>query len=85
MNRAISIVDDHCVLAQSLVLALNARGLEAAAVPVSSFEVTLSAAIAARADLVILDLHLGADLDGTSLIRPLTEAGSDVLVVTGSS
>ncbi|WP_170219423.1 response regulator transcription factor [Nocardioides litoris] len=80
------VVDDHALLAQTLQLALTARGIRAEVAPLDSVEAVTAAAVALPADLVLLDLDLGEPLvDGTTLVAPLLATGARVLVLTGSS
>lgn len=80
----ILIVDDHELLAGTLALALRQEGIEVSVPPASSPAAILDAARSLAPVLVLLDLDLGPPLgDGHGLVRPLLEAGAQVLVVTG--
>lgn len=57
----VTVVDDHRLLAQALALALRARGHEALLLDPAAQETTARALAAAPPDVVVLDLHLGAD------------------------
>jgi DNA-binding NarL/FixJ family response regulator len=81
------IVDDHQLFAQSLEIALNAAGHEAERIelPVSSSTGPLiSKVLSRRPKLLLLDLDLGPYGDGFALIEPISRAGTDVVVVTGT-
>ena len=78
------LVEDHELLAGTLAMALRQRGLEvrAAAGPSAAAVVDLARTLAPV--LVLLDLDLGPAMgSGLDLIRPLTEAGARVVMVTG--
>lgn len=83
----VALVEDHTLLAQSLLVALSGEGFQANAVPVPATaddaRALLPAITAARPDVVLLDLDLGTVGDGAPLIAPLTDAGCAVVVVTG--
>jgi len=86
MRGRILIVDDHPLIALGLQLALAARGWE---VEVSTGPI--AAAVVAHAccfkpELVVLDVHLGAELgSGVDLIAPLRQVGAAVVMLTGES
>jgi two-component system nitrate/nitrite response regulator NarL len=79
------IVEDHELLAQTLVIALNAEGCRARVAGVISPAMLLQQVRALRPCVVLLDLNLGALGDGARLVQPLTELGARVLVVSGST
>lgn len=83
MTARIAIVDDHDLLAQSLALALQARGFAATPHGVTDLEQTLATVLASEPDVVLLDLQLGDAGHGLSLVRPLSASGACVLVVSG--
>jgi DNA-binding NarL/FixJ family response regulator len=78
------LVDDHELLAHSLGIVLEARGIRVSIVDPATPGLVAAVADVAP-DLVLLDLELGAGLDGAELVAPLTAAGTPVVVVTGSS
>lgn len=81
------IVDDHELVAESLALALQARGLAAATVRPAEF-LDRAAEPAPPGGLVLLDLDLGADVggvDGADLVPRLRRAGWRVLLISGST
>lgn len=83
------IIDDHALFAESLELALSLEGYDVRRTPQpmpgTSPNATLAAAIRMRPRIVLLDLDLGHHGDGARMIAPLTGAGVQVVVVTGSS
>lgn len=82
MTSRVLVVEDHLLLAQLVVDALRSRGLDAA-VATSPHPASLVSQVDDET-LVLLDLHLGDDLDGSALVGPLRAAGAHVLVLTGS-
>jgi two-component system nitrate/nitrite response regulator NarL len=79
------IVEDHALLAESLVIALNAEGCRARVAELSGPTTLLQQVRALCPGVVLLDLDLGALGDGVELVRPLTELGARVLVVSGTT
>jgi DNA-binding NarL/FixJ family response regulator len=80
------IVEDHALLAQTLVIALNAEGCHARMADLTDAATLVRQVGALRPGVVLLDLDLGATLgDGVALVQPLTELGARVLVVTGTT
>jgi two-component system nitrate/nitrite response regulator NarL len=79
------VVEDHALLAQTLVLALNAEGCRAHVAELTSPAALLQQVRMLRPRVVLLDLDLGALSDGVALVRPLTELGARVLVVSGTT
>lgn len=82
----VALVEDHTLLAQSLVFALSAEGFDATIVrpPTTGDAMSLLPTIrAARPQVVLLDLDLGPAGDSAPLIGPLQDAGCQVVVVTG--
>lgn len=78
------VVEDHALLAETLRAALEAAGVDCTVVTPAPHAGLLRAVLDAQPDLVLLDLDLGGQGDSTPLIGPLREAGTRVLVVTGS-
>lgn len=78
------IVDDHTLLSSALVLALGSRGVRAWALAPGELLAQLEHP-APPGGLLLLDLDLGADIDGAHLVRPLRRAGWRVLVITGTT
>jgi DNA-binding NarL/FixJ family response regulator len=79
------VVEDHALLAQSLVIALNAEGCRARVADLIDQATLLRQVRTDRPGVVLLDLELGALGDGVDLVQPLTELGARVLVVSGTS
>lgn len=79
------IVEDHALLAQTLVIALYAEGCRALVADLSGAATLLQQVRAHRPAVVLLDLDLGDLGDGVDLVQPLTELGARVLVVSGST
>lgn len=86
----IAIVDDHLLFAESLEIALAIEGYDVRRIvlPDANRTRTLTSTTAAmvrrRFDVALVDLDLGRLGDGLSLVAPLTEAGTAVIVVTAS-
>lgn len=83
MTGSVVVVDDHVLFAQSVSLALEAGGTSVTRVTPSSATAVLDACRSAAHATVLLDLHLGADLDGLDLVEPLVSLGCLVVVLTG--
>lgn len=87
----ILIVDNHELVAWSLVYSLRSEGLNARFHPVrSTLAGVLESAGQVRAGIVLLDLDLGRDeagkpIDGVALVAPLRAAGWRVLILTGGA
>ena len=81
----IAIVEDHQLLAESLRIALTARGLQVAVFGLGSPAELRTSLVGAAPHVVLLDLDLGAAGSGLGLVRPLTERGIAVVVVSGST
>jgi DNA-binding NarL/FixJ family response regulator len=79
------IVEDHAVLAQTLTVALRAEGYEIHMPDDLTLDGVVTFAESTEADVVLLDLDLGADASGVSMIAPLHDLGAEVVVVTGTS
>jgi two-component system nitrate/nitrite response regulator NarL len=84
-GATVLIVEDHALLAQSLVIALNAEGCNACVAALISPLMLLQEVRTLRPDVVLLDLDLGSLGDGVDLVQPLTELGARVLVVSGTT
>jgi DNA-binding NarL/FixJ family response regulator len=85
----VTVVDDHALFAESLVIALQDRGFDASSVipdgPTTTLQ-HLSRAIAASSpDIVLLDLDLGVAGDTMRLLSTLSSGNVTVFVVTGSA
>jgi len=82
---AVLVVEDHALLAQSLVIALNAEGCRAEVAELIDSASLLEHVRATRPGVVLLDLDLGVLGNGVDLVQPLTELGARVLVVSGTT
>lgn len=84
---AVTVVDDHSLFAESLVLGMHARGIDACSVrpvpPTTSTRVFESISRTGP-DLVLLDLDLGPGIDVDEVLKLLTRNHVAVVVVTGS-
>jgi len=81
------IVDDHDLFAQTLELALSASGFPAERLDLPSAASAgplITMVLHRRPSVLLLDLDLGPHGDGYPLIEPATQAGVDVVVVTGT-
>lgn len=84
MNASVLIVEDHELLAQSLVFALRAEGVEAETLKPETGDQILEVAADLRPTVVLLDLELGGEIgDSIPLIGPLEQLGAQVMMVTG--
>lgn len=79
------VVEDHALLAQSLVIALGAEGYSAQVADLVDTATLLHQVRTRRPAVVLLDLDLGALGDGVNLVQPLTALGARVLVVSGTT
>ena len=82
---SVVIVEDHALLAQTLVIALNAEGCRARVAELIDPAHLLQQVRMLRPGVVLLDLDLGVLGDGADLVQPLTELGARVLVVSGTT
>lgn len=79
------VVEDHVLLAHSLVIALNAEGCRAGVAELVDTVTLLQQVQTERPGIILLDLDLGTLGDGLALVQPLTELGARVLVVSGTT
>lgn len=84
-DDGVLIVEDHLLLAQALRAALADVGTAAEVVTPSDVGLEGVVARARPGILVLLDLRLGGELDGSELVAPLRARGAQVLVVTGGA
>ncbi len=88
VNRVV-IVDDHVLFAEVLEAALRIDGYDVAVVDLEDRNMQTPQLLhrirACWPDVVLLDLDLGRGGDATSLVRPLTQAGAAVVIVTAST
>ena len=82
---SVVIVEDHALLAETLVIALNAEGCRARVAELIDPAHLLQQVRTLRPGVVLLDLDLGVLGDGADLVQPLTELGARVLVVSGTT
>ena len=82
---SVVIVEDHALLAETLVIALNAEGCRAMVAELIDPAHLLQQVRTLRPGVVLLDLDLGVLGDGADLVQPLTELGARVLVVSGTT
>lgn len=83
-EASVLIIEDHELLAQSLVFALRAEGLKAETLKPDTREQILQSADELRPTVVLLDLELGGAIGSSvSLIEPLEALGAQVMMVTG--
>ena len=82
---SVVIVEDHALLAETLVIALNAEGCRARVAELIDPAHLLQQVRMLRPGVVLLDLDLGVLGDGADLVQPLTELGARVLVVSGTT
>ena len=79
------IVEDHALLAQTLVIALEVEGCRARVADLIDPSTLFQQVRTHRPGVVLLDLDLGELGDGVELVQPLTELGAQVLVVSGTT
>ena len=84
-SLTVLVVEDHALLAQSLVIALNAEGCRARVAELIDSATLLQQVRTDRPGVVLLDLALGTLGDGVDLVQPLSELGARVLVVSGTT
>ncbi len=84
MGGGVLIVEDHGLLADSLLYALRAEGLDADKISPVTADGILAAARRLSPTVVLLDLDLGGEIGSSvGLIPPLHELGAQVVMVTG--
>ncbi len=85
----VTVVDDHALFAETLVIALHARSVDARSVipqpPTTTFAQLARAIVDSRPHLVLLDLDLGMVGDTMRLLTTLVSDSRSVIVVTGSA
>ena len=83
----VAVVEDHVLFAESLSLALGLEGYvvrRPAVRPRATAPDLVAAVLREQPVIAIMDLDLGTRVSGADLVAPLTAAGVDVLIVTGS-
>lgn len=84
--RQLLIVEDHELLADTMVLVLRQQGFDVHTVSGPSADEVVATARRLVPVLVLLDLELGPPLGtGLDLIEPLVGVGARVLIVTGAA
>ncbi|GIU86614.1 MAG: hypothetical protein KatS3mg009_1129 [Acidimicrobiia bacterium] len=81
----VAIVEDHELLAESLVFAFSRRGIEASVVDVEPVEDLADRIAAGAPDLALVDLQLGNTATSLPVIPALRARGVEVVVMTGST
>lgn len=82
MPQRVLMVEDHELLAQSLVITLDSEGVQADRAPLTSQEAIVEAARDGDYEVVLLDLDLGELGYSLSLIKPLQATGARVVMLT---
>ncbi|GAB6985650.1 response regulator transcription factor [Nocardioides pyridinolyticus] len=84
----VTIVEDHDLFAEALDLAITLQGHQVQRVsalgPGTTHVTLLQAVLRQRPEVVLLDLDLGPAADGGQLVRPLTEEGVPVVVLSAT-
>lgn len=84
MKPSVLIVEDHELLAQSLVFALRAEGVDTETLKPETTDQILKVAEDLKPTVVLLDLELGGEIGNSiPLIGPLEQLGAQVMMVTG--
>ena len=87
MAASLLLVDDHVVIAQAMVGYLRSAGYDPVEyLPPESLDVDSVLAVAGqlRPDVALVDLNLGAERSGFTLIGPLVGLGAKVIAFTAS-
>ena len=79
------VVEDHALFAESLAIAMRLEGYDVRRPSLRRDLDLIGLAARIRPRVALIDLDLGEFGDGTELIRPLSTAGTDVVVVTASA
>lgn len=79
----ILLVEDHPIISESLALALRVEGMDVRVAGELTVDAVLDLARDFDPAVAVLDLFLG-DLVSIPLIRPLTERGTTVVMLTGA-
>lgn len=83
-DAKVLIIEDHGLLAQSLVFALRAEGVQADTLIPETPEQILGTASELQPTVILLDLELGGQIgNSVPLIAPLEAMGAQVMMVTG--
>lgn len=87
MAASLLLIDDHVVIAQAMVDSLRSAGYDPVEyLPPDSLDVDSVLAVAGplRPDVALVDLNLGAERSGITLIGPLVGLGTKVIAFTAS-
>ena len=87
MAASLLLIDDHVVIAQAMVDYLRSAGYDPVEyLPPDSLDVDSVLAVAGplRPDVALVDLNLGAERSGITLIGPLVGLGARVIAFTAS-
>ena len=79
------VVEDHALFAESVAIALRLEGYDVRRPTLHRDLDLVGLAAGIRPRVALVDLDLGEFGDGTELIRPLSTAGTDIVVVTASA
>jgi len=89
LGTRVTVVDDHALFAEAMDVALTLRGHDVRTVITAGLALEAgqlcTSILRTRPSVVLLDLNLGSSANGRCVVRPLTEAGVAVVVVTGSA
>jgi DNA-binding NarL/FixJ family response regulator len=77
------LVEDHRMVGEMMLAALEARGVDAALAPCTSAEDILAEARIYQPNVVVLNIDLSAAGSGLDLIRPMVALGANVMVLSG--
>jgi DNA-binding NarL/FixJ family response regulator len=85
----VGLIEDHTLLAQSLLLTLRSEGADVEVIEVprrGGVAAVVEPCLRHRPHVVLLDLSLGEGaIDGDQLIAPLVRIGTKVVMLTGST
>lgn len=82
---AVVVVDDHALLADTMVHALRREGFLADPIAPTGADEILAEVVRRRATVALVDLDLGTpDFDGFDLVEPLVDAGVHVVVMSST-
>jgi len=84
----VAVVEDHVLFAEAMDVTLTREGYDVRRIPVKERAMSgqlLTSVARMNPAIALLDLDLGVGGDGTRLVRPLTQAGISVVVVTGTT
>jgi DNA-binding NarL/FixJ family response regulator len=85
LNQRVVVVDDHALLAESVVMTLRVSGMEASSLPVSTPDLG-DALLKLQPNLVLLDLFLNETPDPSlAILERLAAVNVAVLIVTATS